>query len=225
LLRTSAIGAVGASTLGSAQYLCLSERKENHLALADLWPAAAGRIIRNQTLDELPFNKLPKPARWRSNSIFADRWCPRPSCSAPNEPAPSTRAEVEDRTPLPQPVEMCLSSGGYFPFASRLHAWCAGIVENKGSRKYGKKPMERLRGDLLGAGAWDPCNFATVEANQPRWPIQAEAYFLTAFLTAGPMVLSRFGVVLRDLAWKTFRSGECRRGASWSGICLSVAST
>ncbi len=70
----------------------------------------------------------------------------------------------------------------------------------------------------LGAGAWDPCNFATREPIRALADLQGKRVF--TFPTGGRF-LSRFGVVPVTLPWEdievAMQTGELD-GIAWSGI-------
>jgi TRAP-type C4-dicarboxylate transport system substrate-binding protein len=70
----------------------------------------------------------------------------------------------------------------------------------------------------LGAGAWDPCHFATVEPITRLEHLKGKRIF--TFPTAGKF-LSRFGVIPVTLPWEdvevAMQTGELD-GIAWSGI-------
>jgi len=79
---------------------------------------------------------------------FADQLCPTGrSCSAPM-PAAGTIDAVQavNDDSLPHPGGCVLSSVAISPFRVALQPGCGRMFDKYGSRKYGKKPMERLQG-------------------------------------------------------------------------------
>ncbi len=108
--------------------------------------------------------------------------------------------------------------GAYFPFASRFSLDVPALFENYGLKEIWEESYAGTGVKWVGAGAWDPCNFATREPIRSLSDLQGKRVF--TFPTGGRF-LSRFGVVPVTLPWEdievAMQTGELD-GIAWSGI-------
>ncbi|MCU0975381.1 MAG: TRAP transporter substrate-binding protein [Steroidobacteraceae bacterium] len=109
--------------------------------------------------------------------------------------------------------------GGYFPFAARYSLDVPTLFNRYGLNEIWKEAYGEVQGvTWLGAGAWDPCNFATRKPITKLADLKGLRVF--TFPTAGKF-LSRFGVVPVTLPWGdvevALQTGELD-GIAWSGI-------
>lgn len=108
--------------------------------------------------------------------------------------------------------------GAYFPFATRYSLDVPALFENYGLNGIWEESYAGTGVKWLGAGAWDPCNFATKEPIRSLADLQGKRVF--TFPTGGRF-LSRFGVVPVTLPWEdievAMQTGELD-GIAWSGI-------
>ncbi len=127
-------------------------------------------------------------------------------------------AVQSDDDSIAAPVDVAVF-GGYFPFASRYSLDVPVLFNNYGLKEIWEEAYGEVEGvTWLSAGAWDPCNFATVEPIRSLKDLEGKRVF--TFPTAGRF-LSRFGVVPVTLPWEdvevAIQTGELD-GISWSGI-------
>ena len=109
--------------------------------------------------------------------------------------------------------------GGYFPFATRHSLDVPALFNRWGLREIWEEAYGEVEGvTWLGAGAWDPCHFNTVEPIRNLADLKGKRVF--TYPTAGKF-LSRFGVVQVTLPWEDIevavQTGELD-GIAWSGI-------
>ncbi len=108
--------------------------------------------------------------------------------------------------------------GAYFPFATRYSLDVPALFQNYGLNEIWEESYADTGVKWLGAGAWDPCNFATKEPIRSLADLQGKRVF--TFPTGGRF-LSRFGVVPVTLPWEdievAMQTGELD-GIAWSGI-------
>ncbi len=127
-------------------------------------------------------------------------------------------AVQSDDDSIAAPVDVSVF-GGYFPFASRYSLDVPVLFNNYGLKEIWEEAYAEVEGvTWLSAGAWDPCNFATVEPIRSLKDLEGKRVF--TFPTAGRF-LSRFGVVPVTLPWEdievAIQTGDLD-GISWSGI-------
>ena len=127
-------------------------------------------------------------------------------------------AVQSDDDSIAAPVDVSVF-GGYFPFACRYSLDVPALFHRWGLGEIWAEAYGEVEGvTWLGAGAWDPCHFNTVD------PIRSledlEGLRVSTFPTAGRF-LSRFGVVPVTLPMEDIgaavRTGELD-GIAWSGI-------
>ncbi|MGV0910548.1 TRAP transporter substrate-binding protein [Martelella sp. FOR1707] len=108
--------------------------------------------------------------------------------------------------------------GGYFPFASKFSLDVPTLFYEYGLADIWEKAYSEVGVQWISAGAWDPCNFATV--NPVKSLSDLEGLRIFTFPTAGKF-LSQFGVVPVTLPWEdvqvAMQTGELD-GLAWSGI-------
>jgi len=127
-------------------------------------------------------------------------------------------AVQSDDDSIAAPVDVSVF-GGYFPFASRYSLDVPVLFNHYGLNEIWEEAYGEVRGvKWLSAGAWDPCNFATVEPIRSLDDLKGKRVF--TFPTAGRF-LQRFGVVPVTLPWEdvevAIQTGELD-GIAWSGI-------
>ncbi|CAN5490585.1 TRAP transporter substrate-binding protein [soil metagenome] len=127
-------------------------------------------------------------------------------------------AVQSDDDSIAAPVDISVF-GGYFPFATRYSLDVPVLFNQFGLNEIWKEAYDEVEGvTWLGAGAWDPCHFATVKPINSLADLQGLRVF--TFPTAGRF-LSRFGVVPVSLPWEDIevavQTGELD-GIAWSGI-------
>ena len=127
-------------------------------------------------------------------------------------------AVQSDDDSIAAPVDVSVF-GGYFPFASRYSLDVPVLFNHYGL----KEIWEEAYGEVdnvtwLSAGAWDPCNFVTVDPIRSLSDLDGKRVF--TFPTAGRF-LQQFGVVPVTLPWEDIevavQTGELD-GIAWSGI-------
>lgn len=127
-------------------------------------------------------------------------------------------AVQSDDDSIAAPVDVSVF-GGYFPFASRYSLDVPVLFNHYGLKEIWEEAYGEVEGvTWLSAGAWDPCNFATVEPIRSLKDLDGLRVF--TFPTAGRF-LQRFGVVPVTLPWEDIevavQTGELD-GIAWSGI-------
>ncbi len=127
-------------------------------------------------------------------------------------------AVQSDDDSIAAPVDVSVF-GGYFPFASRYSLDVPVLFNHYGLKEIWEEAYAEVEGvTWLSAGAWDPCNFATVDPIRSLKDLEGKRVF--TFPTAGRF-LSRFGVVPVTLPWEdievAIQTGDLD-GISWSGI-------
>ena len=127
-------------------------------------------------------------------------------------------AVQSDDDSIAAPVDVSVF-GGYFPFATRYSLDVPVLFHRYGLKEIWEEAYGEVKGvTWLGAGAWDPCHFATVEPINSLADLKGKRIF--TFPTAGKF-LSRFGVIPVTLPWEdvevAVQTGELD-GITWSGI-------
>lgn len=127
-------------------------------------------------------------------------------------------AAQSDDDSMAAPVDVAVFAA-YFPFASRFSLDVPALWNWRGLNKIWEEAYGEIDGvTWLSTGAWDPCNFATVE------PIRSLADFkgkkLYMFPTVGRF-MQRFGVVPVTIPYEdvemSLQTGSLD-GVAWSGI-------
>jgi TRAP-type mannitol/chloroaromatic compound transport system substrate-binding protein len=127
-------------------------------------------------------------------------------------------AVQSDDDSIAAPVDVSVF-GGYFPFGTRYSLDVPTLFAKYGLKEIWEEAYGEIEGvTWLSAGAWDPCNFATVEPIRTLKDLEGKRIF--TFPTAGRF-LQRFGVVPVTLPWGdiqvAMQTGELD-GIAWSGI-------
>jgi len=127
-------------------------------------------------------------------------------------------AVQSDDDSIAAPVDISVF-GAYFPFASRYSLDVPVLFNHYGLKEIWEEAYDEIGGvKWLSAGAWDPCNFATVEPINSLADLKGKRVF--TFPTGGRF-LKRFGVVPVTLPWEdvevAMQTGELD-GIAWSGI-------
>lgn len=127
-------------------------------------------------------------------------------------------AVQSDDDSIASPVDISVF-GGYFPFATRYSLDIPVLFNQYGLNEIWEEAYSEVKGvTWLGAGAWDPCHFATKEPITSLADLKGKRVF--TFPTAGRF-LKRFGVVPVTLPWEdievAMQTGELD-GIAWSGI-------
>jgi len=127
-------------------------------------------------------------------------------------------AVQSDDDSIAAPVDVSVF-GAYFPFASRYSLDVPTLFHKYGLNEIWEEAYAGIRGvTWLGAGAWDPCNFATKKPIYSVADLKGKRIF--TFPTGGKF-LKRFGVIPVTLPWEdvqvALQTGELD-GLAWSGI-------
>lgn len=127
-------------------------------------------------------------------------------------------AVQSDDDSMAAPVDVA-KFGGYFPFATRYSLDVPALFESYGLNEIWRESYAEVEGvTWLGAGAWDPCNFATKKPVHSLEDLKGLRIF--TFPSAGRF-LEKYGVVPVTLPWEdvqvALQTGELD-GIAWSGI-------
>jgi TRAP-type mannitol/chloroaromatic compound transport system substrate-binding protein len=127
-------------------------------------------------------------------------------------------AVQSDDDSIAAPVDVSVF-GGYFPFACRYSLDVPTLFYHYGLKEIWEEAYAEVPGvTWLSAGAWDPCNFATVQPIRSLADLKGKRVY--TFPTAGKF-LQRFGVVPVTLPYSdvevAVQTGELD-GVAWSGI-------
>jgi TRAP-type mannitol/chloroaromatic compound transport system substrate-binding protein len=127
-------------------------------------------------------------------------------------------AVQSDDDSIAAPVDVSVF-GGYFPFASRYSLDVPVLFNYYGLKEIWEEAYGEIEGvTWISAGAWDPCNFATVDPIRSLADLDGKRVY--TFPTAGRF-LQRFGVVPVTLPYEdvevAVQTGELD-GVAWSGI-------
>jgi TRAP-type mannitol/chloroaromatic compound transport system substrate-binding protein len=127
-------------------------------------------------------------------------------------------AVQSDDDSIAAPVDVSVF-GAYFPFASRYSLDVPTLFHKYGLNEIWQEAYAEVKGvTWLGAGAWDPCNFATKNPIRSVADLKGKRIF--TFPTGGKF-LKRFGVIPVTLPWEdvqvALQTGELD-GLAWSGI-------
>lgn len=176
-------------------------------------PALAEHVIKPQ-IDA--FNKIAN-GEMEIELFFADQLVPTGELFRAMQRGTIDAVQSDDDS-IAAPVDVSVF-GGYFPFATRYSLDVPVLFDRYGLKEIWEEAYSEVDGvTWLGAGAWDPCNFATKEPIRSLADLQGKRVF--TFPTAGRF-LSRFGVVPVTLPWEdvevALQTGELD-GIAWSGI-------
>ena len=123
-----------------------------------------------------------------------------------------------DEDSMSSPADVAIF-GAYFPFATRYSLDVPALFEHWGLNAIWKEAYSEIKGvEWIGAGSWDPCNFATTKPIRSLEDLKGKRVF--SFPTGGKF-MSQFGVVPVTLPWEdiqvALQTGELD-GVCWSGI-------
>lgn len=127
-------------------------------------------------------------------------------------------AVQSDDDSIAAPVDTSVFAA-YFPLATRYSLDVPALFHWHGLNEIFEEAYAEVRGvTWLGAGAWDPCNFATVDPIRSMSDFRGKRLFM--FPTVGRF-MQRFGVVPVSLPFEdvemAIQTGELD-GVAWSGI-------
>ena len=214
-LKTAAVttGAVGATALGSA-HIYAQEPKKIIWRLQTYAGPALGEHVIKPSIDA--FNQAAN-GQMEIQLYYADQLVPTGELFRAMQRGTIDAVQSDDDS-IAAPVDVSVF-GGYFPFATRYSLDVPVLFEKYGLRQIWEEAYGEVKGvTWLGAGAWDPCHFATVEPIRSLADLKGKRIF--TFPTAGKF-LSRFGVIPVTLPWEdvevAVQTGELD-GITWSGI-------
>ncbi|SDU26520.1 Tat (twin-arginine translocation) pathway signal sequence [Pseudomonas pohangensis] len=214
-IKTAAIagGAVGTAALGSAHIYAAEPKKIVWRLQTYAGPALAEHVIK-PSIDR--FNQVAQ-GQMEIQLYFADQLVPTGELFRAMQRGTIDAVQSDDDS-IAAPVDIAVF-GGYFPFATRYSLDIPVLFNQYGLNEIWEEAYNEVKGvTWLGAGAWDPCNFATVEPIKSLADLKGKRIF--TFPTAGKF-LSRFGVVPVTLPWEdvevAMQTGELD-GIAWSGI-------
>lgn len=214
-LKTAAVtgGAVGTAALGAA-HIYAAEPKKITWRLQTYAGAALAEHVIKPSIEA--FNKVAE-GQMEIQLYFADQLVPTGELFRAMQKGTIDAVQSDDDS-IAAPVDIAVF-GGYFPFASRYSLDVPVLFEQYGLRKIWEEAYGEVKGvTWLGAGSWDPCNFATVEPVKSLADLKGKRIF--TFPTAGKF-LTRFGVIPVTLPWEdvevAIQTGELD-GIAWSGI-------
>ncbi|MEO4044472.1 TRAP transporter substrate-binding protein [Hoeflea sp. CAU 1731] len=176
-------------------------------------PALAQHVIK-PSIDQ--FNKA-AAGQMEIELYFADQLVPTGELFRAMQRGTIDAVQSDDDS-IAAPVDVSVF-GGYFPFASRYSLDVPVLFNEYGLKEIWEEAYSEVEGvKWLSAGAWDPCNFATVDPIRSLEDLKGKRVF--TFPTAGRF-LQRFGVVPVTLPWEDIevavQTGELD-GIAWSGI-------
>ncbi len=176
-------------------------------------PALAEHVIK-PSIDQ--FNKV-AAGQMEIELYFADQLVPTGELFRAMQRGTIDAVQSDDDS-IAAPVDVSVF-GGYFPFASRYSLDVPVLFNEYGLKEIWEEAYSEVEGvKWLSAGAWDPCNFATVDPIRSLEDLKGKRVF--TFPTAGRF-LQRFGVVPVTLPWEDIevavQTGELD-GIAWSGI-------
>lgn len=123
-----------------------------------------------------------------------------------------------DEDSMASPADVAIF-GAYFPFATRYSLDVPALFEHWGLNAIWEEAYGEIKGvTWLGAGSWDPCNFATTTPITSLADLKGKRVFS---FPSGGRFMSRFGVTPVSLPWEdiqvALQTGELD-GVCWSGI-------
>ncbi|RRJ85407.1 TRAP transporter substrate-binding protein [Aestuariirhabdus litorea] len=204
---------VGTSVLGAPAVHAASNKKIKWRLQTYAGPALAEHVIK-PSIDA--FNKVAN-GEMEIELYYADQLVPTGELFRAMQRGTIDAVQSDDDS-IAAPVDISVF-GGYFPFASRYSLDVPVLFNQYGLNEIWEEAYSEVEGvTWLGAGSWDPCNFATVEPINSLADLKGKRVF--TFPTAGKF-LSRFGVVPVTLPWEDIevavQTGELD-GIAWSGI-------
>lgn len=213
LKKASVAAAAGAATVG-APYVHSNVKKPIKWRMQTYAGAALAEHVIKPSIDA--FNKVAN-GQMEIELYFADQLVPTGELFRALQKGTIDAVQSDDDS-IASPVDISVF-GGYFPFASRYGLDVPTLFNHYGLKEIWEEAYGEVKGvKWLSAGAWDPCNFATVDPIRSLKDLKGKRIF--TFPTAGRF-LQRFGVVPVTLPWEdievAMQTGELD-GIAWSGI-------
>lgn len=214
-LKTAAVatGAAGATALSSAHIYAAEPKKITWRLQTYAGPALGEHVIK-PSIDA--FNKAAN-GQMEIQLYYADQLVPTGELFRAMQKGTIDAVQSDDDS-IAAPVDISVF-GGYFPFATRYSLDIPVLFNQYGLNEIWAEAYGEVKGvTWLGAGAWDPCHFATVKPVTSLADLKGKRIF--TFPTAGKF-LTRFGVIPVTLPWEdvevAIQTGELD-GIAWSGI-------
>jgi TRAP-type mannitol/chloroaromatic compound transport system substrate-binding protein len=201
--------AAGATTL-SAPYV--KAQSPINWRLQTYAGAALAEHVIKPSIDA--FNKVAN-GEMEIELYFADQLVPQGELFRAVQQGTLDAAQSDDDS-MGSPADVAIFAA-YFPFATRYALDVPALFNGYGLNEIWQEAYADTGVTWLGAGAWDPCNFATTEPIRALADLQGKRVF--TFPTAGRF-LTRFGVVPVTLPWEdievAMQTGELD-GIAWCG--------
>lgn len=207
-------GATLATTAATAPFVRASDKGKIKWRMQTYaGPALAEHVIK-PSIDA--FNKAAN-GEMEIELYFADQLVPTSELFRAVQQGTLDAVQSDDDS-MSSPADVAVF-GGYFPFATTFSLDVPTLFNQFGLGDIWKASYDEVGGvTWLGAGSWDPCNFATKKPVTSLADLKGLKIF--TFPTAGRF-LSRFGVVPVTVPWEdvemALRTGELD-GIAWSGI-------
>ncbi|MFN3984994.1 MAG: TRAP transporter substrate-binding protein [Rhodocyclaceae bacterium] len=213
LKQAMGTGAAGAAVLG-APYVHAQSRTKITWRLQTYAGPALGEHVIKPSIDA--FNKAAN-GEMEIRLFYADQLVPTGELFRAMQRGTIDAVQSDDDS-IAAPVDVAVF-GGYFPFATRHSLDVPVLFHQWGLNEIWEEAYNEVQGvTWLGAGAWDPCHFATVQPIRSLADLRGKRVF--TFPTAGKF-LARFGVIPVTLPWEDIevavQTGELD-GIAWSGI-------
>jgi TRAP-type mannitol/chloroaromatic compound transport system substrate-binding protein len=210
---TGAAVATGTAALGSAHIYAQEPKKITWRLQTYAGPALGEHVIK-PSIDA--FNQAANGAM-EIKLYYADQLVPTGELFRAMQRGTIDAVQSDDDS-IAAPVDISVF-GGYFPFATRHSLDVPALFHQYGLNEIWAEAYGEIKGvTWLGSGAWDPCNFATVEPIRSLDDLKGKRIF--TFPTAGKF-LTRFGVIPVTLPWEDVEVALQTReldGIAWSGI-------
>jgi len=211
-LKKAGVAGVAGATLG-APAIVQAQRKIRWRLQTYAGPALGEHVIK-PSIDA--FNKAAN-GEMEIELYYADQLVPTNELFRAMQRGTIDAVQSDDDS-IAAPVDISVF-GGYFPFGTRYSLDVPVLFNDWGLNEIWEEAYGEIDGvKWLGAGAWDPCHFATKEPVRSLEDLRGKRIF--TFPTAGRF-LSRFGVVPVNLPWEdievAMQTGELD-GIAWSGI-------
>ncbi|WP_435101766.1 TRAP transporter substrate-binding protein [Arhodomonas sp. AD133] len=212
-IKTAGAGAI-ATTAGYAPYVIAQKKTTIRWRLQTYaGPALAEHVIKPQ-VDA--FNKAAN-GEMVIELYNADQLVPHGELFRALQRGTIDAAQSDDDS-MAAPVDVA-SLAAYFPFASRYSLDVAALWHWYGLNEIWEEAYSEIEGvTWLGAGSWDPCNFATKEPIRSMKDFEGKRLFM--FPTVGRF-MQRFGVVPVSMPFAdvqvALQTGVLD-GVAWSGI-------
>ncbi|WP_151703604.1 twin-arginine translocation signal domain-containing protein [Nitrincola alkalilacustris] len=211
-LKKAGVAGVAGATLG-APAIVQAQRKIRWRLQTYAGPALGEHVIK-PSIDA--FNKAAN-GEMEIELYYADQLVPTNELFRAMQRGTIDAVQSDDDS-IAAPVDISVF-GGYFPFGTRYSLDVPVLFNDWGLNEIWEEAYGEIDGvTWLGAGAWDPCHFATKEPIRSLEDLRGKRIF--TFPTAGRF-LSRFGVVPVNLPWEdievAMQTGELD-GIAWSGI-------